>query len=113
MSEERPSLIKGRWYRLNLNPFTNRILKKPSMGGVYALYCNGRLQYIGESKNLAKRIQEISQTPVTVTSPSGKERHLDDEDGLFGLSPSTKSSQSDRGKNLAAIPFPDLKDPSF
>lgn len=56
MSEERPSLIKGRWYRLNLNPFTNRILKKPSMGGVYALYCNGRLRYIGESQNLAKRI---------------------------------------------------------
>ena len=52
----KPSLIEGRWYRLNLNPFTDKIITKSSISGIYALYFNGRLQYIGESQNLAKRI---------------------------------------------------------
>ena len=72
---EQDSLIKGRWYKLSLNPFSNRILNKPSVSGVYALYCNGRLRYIGESKNLAKRINSHLENIVRYFI-SGSHRRL-------------------------------------
>ena len=50
-------LIKGRWYRLRFNPLKEKLdLEGIKRRGNYVFFINGTLRYIGESKNLAKRI---------------------------------------------------------
>lgn len=49
-------LIKGRWYKLRINPFTERIYAERKISGNYVIFINKKLQYIGESKDLIRRI---------------------------------------------------------
>lgn len=51
-------LIPGRWYRLRYNPIKETIPPNEEINksGIYAIFVNGKLQYIGESVNLRNRI---------------------------------------------------------
>lgn len=51
-------LIKGRWHELRINPFTERISEKGKVNGNYVIFISKKPQYIGESKNLIKRINQ-------------------------------------------------------
>lgn len=49
-------LIKGKWYKLRINPFAERISPERKISGNYVIFINKKLQYIGESKDLIRRI---------------------------------------------------------
>lgn len=63
--EENKKLIKGRWFKLKINPFKERISEGAKMSGNYAIFIHNRLQYLGESSNLAKRINRHLRNMVT------------------------------------------------
>ena len=51
-------LIRGKWYIFNIDFRNYKIPEKIKLGGNYAIFIDGKLRYIGESKNLAKRLNQ-------------------------------------------------------
>lgn len=51
-------LKPGRWYKFHLDFRRQKISEKIIIPGIYAFFINDRLQYIGESRNIAKRLNQ-------------------------------------------------------
>lgn len=68
MGLETQGLIKGKWYKVGFKSFDYRFGEDFSKSGVYAIYINGHLKYIGESSKLSKRLNNHIQNICRYTN---------------------------------------------